>query len=109
MASDNILNLSSDNFDGSVTQSDLPVLVDFWAIWCGPCKAIAPLLDQAASSYEGKVRIGKVDVDKNAMLANRFGIRNIPTLLLFKDGQVIAQHTGGLNRSKLNEFIDRAL
>ena len=109
MASNNILNLTSDNFESSVTQSSTPVLVDFWAIWCGPCKAIAPLLDQAAVTYENKVQVGKVDVDKNAALANQFGIRNIPTLLLFKDGQVIAQHTGGLNKSKLYEFIDRAL
>ena len=109
MASADVLELTSENFAGSVLQSSTPVLVDFWAIWCGPCKAIAPLLDQAATSYANKVTVGKVDVDKNGSLAQQYGIRNIPTLLLFKDGQVIAQHTGGLNRSKLNEFIDRAL
>ena len=109
MASADVLELTSDNFSGSVLQSSTPVLVDFWAIWCGPCKAIAPLLDQAATSYAGKVTVGKVDVDKQGPLAQQYGIRNIPTLLLFKDGQVIAQHTGGLNRSKLNEFIDQAL
>ena len=109
MSSNNIIALTAQNFESAVTQSELPVLVDFWAIWCGPCKAIAPLLDQAATSYDGKVQIGKVDVDTNQALANQFGIRNIPTLLLFKDGQVIAQHTGGLNRSRLNEFIDQAL
>jgi thioredoxin 1 len=96
-------------FETDVLNSDTPVLVDFWAEWCGPCKTIAPILEDAASHYEGKVRIAKLNVDENAASAARFNIRSIPTLLLFKHGEVIARKVGAVSQSHLRAFLDGQL
>ena len=109
MASDLITHTTDSSFDTDVVNSNVPVLVDFWATWCGPCRAIAPVLDQMAGAYEGQLSICKVDVDKNQAIAGRFGVRNIPTLLLFKGGQVVGQRVGALNRKALDEFVATAL
>ena len=109
MASDRITHITSDNFDSAVLKSDVPVLVDFWATWCGPCRAIAPVLDQMADDYGDRLRIAKVDVDNNQQIASQFGIRNIPTLLLFSAGEVVDQRVGALNRSGLDAFVEPQL
>ena len=109
MAHDAIVQTTTATFDDEVIKSEAPVLVDFWAVWCGPCKAIAPLLDQAADAYAGKLRIAKVDVDQHGALASKYGVRNIPTLLLFKGGQVVATHVGTLNRTALDALVAKAL
>ncbi|MDP6931358.1 MAG: thioredoxin [Myxococcota bacterium] len=109
MASEHITTLTDANFDTTIQQTEVPVLVDFWATWCGPCRAIAPLLDGLADDYQGRVQVGKVDVDHNPSIAQKFGVRSIPTLLLFKSGQVIDQRVGGLSRDALNAFVDAAL
>ena len=109
MASDKIKHVNQSTFEAEVAGSDVPVLVDFWATWCGPCKAIAPLLEQVADAYDGRVRIAKVDVDSNRDLAVRYNIRNIPALLLFKDGEVVGQHVGALNRGQLDSLLGKAL
>jgi thioredoxin 1 len=108
MAADNILVLTQDNFETEVLQSSQPVLVDFWAEWCGPCKAIAPILDELAHDYDGKVRIGKVDIDQHQALAAQYGITAIPTLLLFKQGQVVDQIRGLRSKKDLKNSLDRA-
>lgn len=97
--------VTSDNFDAEVLSADTPVLVDFWAVWCGPCKAIAPLLDQAAGEYAGKLKIGKLDVDSQRAVAMKYKVRNIPTLLLFKNGEVVGTHVGTLNKGKLEALV----
>lgn len=94
------------SFETDVIESNIPVLVDFWAQWCGPCKAIAPLLDDLAQKYEGKVKIVKLDVDSNPATPPKFGVRGIPTLILFKDGQVKATQVGLLSKTELMSFID---
>ncbi len=104
--SDQILSTTDANFESDVLKSSLPVLVDYWAEWCGPCKMIAPILDEIASSYQGKLRIAKVNVDENAQLTQKYGIRSIPTLMLFKDGNVQAQKIGALSKSQLAAFIE---
>jgi thioredoxin 1 len=104
--SENIKHISDANFDAEVLQSELPVLVDFWAEWCGPCKMIAPILEEVAKQYEGKLVIAKVDVDANQVVPAKFGIRGIPTLILFKDGVVAAQKVGALAKGQLTSFID---
>lgn len=93
-------------FDADVIKNEKPVLVDFWAEWCGPCKMIAPLLDEVADEYEEKLAIVKVNVDENPSTAQKFGIRSIPTLILVKDGAVQAQKLGAMSKSQLAEFID---
>jgi thioredoxin 1 len=101
MAADNIVNLTQDNFASEVLQSSTPVLVDFWAEWCGPCKMIAPVLDELAGEYDGKVKIGKVNIDNEQGLASEYGIRAIPTLLLFNKGAVAEQIVGMKSKKDL--------
>jgi thioredoxin 1 len=109
MAAANIVNLNAGNFQSEVVNSPQPVLVDFWAEWCGPCKMIAPVLDELAGEYDGKVKIAKVNVDESPDLASQFAIRNIPTLLLFKKGQVLEQVVGFRGKKDLQASFDRAL
>ena len=109
MASEFITHVNDAEFDQVVLKSEVPVLIDFWAVWCGPCKAIAPVLEAMAPDYVGKLKICKVDVDHNREIAMRYGVRNIPTLLLFKNGQVVDQRVGALNRAKMEEFVNKAL
>ena len=97
--------INNDNFKRKVLESDIPVVVDFGATWCGPCRAIEPMLMEAAQELEGKVNIVKVDVDQNQDLAQQFGVRNVPTLIIFKNGQKIATHVGALNRATFDNFI----
>jgi thioredoxin 1 len=101
-----INSISDSSFDNEVTGSKTPVLVDFWAQWCGPCKAIAPILDDLAQKYAGKIKIVKLDVDSNPATPPKFGVRGIPTLILFKDGQVKATQVGLLSKNELQSFID---
>jgi thioredoxin 1 len=107
MAAPNIVTLTEANFPAEVLQSSLPVLVDFWAEWCGPCKMIVPILDELAGEYDGKVKIGKVNVDDHQKLATEYGIRAIPTLLLFKDGQVADQIVGLRSKRDFKTKLDK--
>ncbi len=97
------------NFEEEVLKNSKPVLVDFWAPWCGPCRAIAPVIEELAKEYEGKVDVVKMNVDENPNTANKYRIRAIPTLILFKNGEVVAQVTGAVAKSSLKEMIDKAL
>lgn len=109
MASDLIQHVSDASFEASVLQSAQPVLVDFWAEWCGPCKMIAPILDDVAKSYDGKLKIAKLNVDENRDVPAKFGIRGIPTLMLFKSGQLAATKVGALSKAQLTSFLDANL
>lgn len=102
-----IINTTDSNFNADVLQSDVPVLVDFWANWCGPCKAIAPVLEDLAREYDGKLKIVKVDVTSCEQTAAQYNIRNIPALIIFQNGEAAAQHVGSAPRSKLAAFIDQ--
>jgi len=104
--SDKIVHTTDGNFDADVTNNEKAVLIDFWAEWCGPCKMIAPLLDEVADEYADNLAIVKLNVDENPNTAQKFSIRSIPTLILFKDGAVQAQKLGAMSRSQLTEFID---
>ncbi len=104
--SEHIHHVTDASFEAEVIKADLPVLVDYWAEWCGPCKMIAPILDEVARDYAGKLRVAKVNIDENQETPARFGIRGIPTLMLFKDGNVEATKVGALSKSQLNAFID---
>ena len=103
------LEFTDANFADEVEKSDVPVLIDFWAVWCGPCRMIAPIVEELAGEYQGKAKIGKVDVDNNPMIAGKFGIRSIPTLLIFKGGQVVDQIVGAVPKGsivdKLNAYL----
>lgn len=107
--SDAIVHVSDASFEQDVLGSKLPVLVDFWAEWCGPCKMIAPVLDELAGEYAGKLKVCKVDVDANPEVPGKFGIRGIPTLILFKDGNAEATKVGALSKTQLVEFIDASI
>ncbi|MBR9857568.1 thioredoxin TrxA [uncultured Oceanisphaera sp.] len=107
--SDKIVQLTDASFEADVVKASGPVLVDFWAEWCGPCKMIAPILDEVAGEYEGKVTVAKLNIDQNADTPPKFGIRGIPTLLLFKNGEVAATKVGALSKTQLKEFLDANL
>lgn len=109
MASDLIKHVSDATFEADVLKADKPVLVDYWAEWCGPCKMIAPILDEVAGSYDGKLKIAKLNVDDNRDVPAKFGIRGIPTLMLFKDGQLAATKVGAVSKAQLTAFIDQQL
>jgi len=103
------LEFTDANFEQEVLKSELPVLVDFWAVWCGPCKMIAPLVKELAGEYEGKAKIGKVDVDNNQNISIKYGIRSIPTLLLFKDGKIVEQIVGAVPKAQIVQKLDAQL
>ncbi|MBP8173000.1 MAG: thioredoxin TrxA [Aeromonadaceae bacterium] len=107
--SDKIVHLTDAGFEADVLKAAGPVLVDFWAEWCGPCKMIAPILDEVAAEYAGRVTIGKLNIDQNSETPPKFGIRGIPTLLLFKDGAVAATKVGALSKAQLKDFLDANL
>ncbi|WP_025821290.1 thioredoxin TrxA [Shewanella marina] len=104
-----IIKLSDDSFENDVLKSELPVLVDFWAEWCGPCKMIAPILDDIADEYEGKLIVGKMNVDQNTATPAKFGVRGIPTLLVIKGGELVATKVGALSKTDLKAFLDEQL
>jgi thioredoxin 1 len=109
MAAKNIVTLTSQNFDTEVIKSEQPVLVDFWAEWCGPCKMLGPVLDELATEFDGRARIGKVNIDDHQDLAVQFGIQSIPTLLVFKGGQVVGQSVGAKPKAALRQVLDAAV
>jgi len=109
MASEKVFAFGDGNFETEVLQSNIPVLVDFWASWCAPCKQIAPLVDALAEDYEGKVKVGKVNVDENPATPAKYGIRGIPTLILFKDGKVADQVVGAVPKAQLEALLKKAL
>jgi len=109
MASNDVIQLADSTFDKEVLKSDVPVLVDFWAVWCGPCKMIAPAVDELATQYKGKVKVAKMDVDQHQQVPQQFGIRSIPTLLVFKGGRVVDTIVGAVSKSKLEDSLKKAI
>ena len=109
MAGDNVLSLTDTNFEDEVLNADVPVLVDFTAVWCGPCRAIAPVVDKLADTYAGRVRVGKMDIDHNPKTPAKYHVRAVPTLVMFKGGKVLSQVVGAVNQRKLVSMVDGAL
>jgi thioredoxin 1 len=109
MGSHQVTEITDDTFEKEVLQSDKPTLIDFWAAWCAPCRAIAPLVEQLADSYTGKVKFGKLDIDANPRVPTQFEIRSIPTLLLFKEGRVVGQIVGAVPKAKIEDLVKRSL
>ena len=109
MASANVQEITDQSFEAEVLKSDVPTLVDFWAVWCGPCKQIAPMVDALADDYKGRVKVAKLDVDHNQVMAQQYGVRSIPTLLIFKGGKVVGQMVGAMPRSKLETELKKHL
>lgn len=109
MAENNVIELTDSVFESEVLSSDIPVLVDFWAPWCGPCKAIAPAISRIAEDFTGKVKVGKVNVDENQETSIKFGIRSIPTLLIFKDGRIVQQIIGAVSQDEIEQAVNKSL
>ncbi|HET6488366.1 MAG TPA: thioredoxin [Syntrophales bacterium] len=109
MSSESVIHVSEGTFDAEVLKSDKPALVDFWAPWCGPCRAIAPVLDEIASEYKDKIKVTKVNVDENRALAGNHGVMSIPTMILFKNGKVMDKLIGLVPKERLKELLDKAL
>lgn len=109
MASENVIDFSDQNFGDEALGSDVPVLVDFHAEWCGPCKMMAPFVDELASELKGKLKVGKLDIDHNAETASKYGITGVPTLILFKGGKIVNQQIGALSKGALKTFVQKAL
>ncbi len=107
MASESVLEITDGNFDQVVLKSDQPILIDFWAAWCGPCKALGPVVDEVAAAYQGKVRVGKMNVDTSPVTPQRYGVRGIPTLLIFKNGQVQEQIVGYVGRDVIEKALNK--
>ncbi|MEE9614921.1 MAG: thioredoxin TrxA [Thermodesulfobacteriota bacterium] len=106
---ENIVNVTDSSFETEVLKSEVPAVIDFWAEWCAPCKAIAPIIEEMAGNYEGKIKIAKMNVDENPGTPGKYGVRGIPTLILFKNGEVVDQLVGAVPKAKIQELIDKAL
>ena len=107
MASADIIELSDDNFEAEILHSEKPALVDFWAVWCGPCRQVAPSVEALAAEYKGRVVVGKLDIDQHQIVPQRYGIKSIPTLLVFKGGQVVGQIVGAVPRAKIEDELKK--
>lgn len=105
----NLIHVNDRNFSSEVLQSDIPVLVDFWATWCGPCQAISPIVEELAKEFTGKVKVAKLNVDENPITPSQYGIRGIPTLILFKRGKILDQIVGSVPKSRLKAMVEKAL
>lgn len=107
MASEKIIVLSKDNFEEEVIKSDKPVIVDFWAQWCGPCRAVSPIMDELANDYEGRAKVGKVNVDEQGELAQKFRVMSIPTIMIFKDGQMVERVVGSRSKDEFSQILEK--